>query len=80
MRAASSNHFIDYTLYEIVLSSIRELVQLSEQDKTEILHQSKSGKIIAHKHKRKKIAALKNAVVSWTRLIEKFYEDYVQGL
>ncbi|MDD3693232.1 MAG: recombinase family protein [Oscillospiraceae bacterium] len=78
-----SNHFIDYdTLYEIVLSSIRELVQLSEQDKTEILHQvqKRVQNNSAQAQKEKEIAALKKRSCELDALIEKLYEDYVQGL
>lgn len=78
-----SNHFIDYdTLYEIVLSFIRELVQLSEQDETEILQevQNRVQKQNAQENKQKAISTLKKRSRELDALIEKLYEDHVQGL
>jgi len=78
-----SNHFIDYdTLYEIVLSSIRELVQLSEQNKAEILQEvqerlHKQGKQV---QSLKKTTFLKKRSRELDTLIEKLYEDNVQGI
>ncbi|MDD4699815.1 MAG: recombinase family protein [Oscillospiraceae bacterium] len=78
-----SNHFIDYdTLYEIVLSSIRELVQLSEQDETGVLDavQIQVKKQNTQSNKINEITSLKKRSRELDALIEKLYEDNVQGL
>lgn len=77
-----SNHFIDYdVLYDIVLSSIKELVSLSEKDESEILKkaQAKIQNQSMQMNQRKEIRLLEKRSRELDQLIEKMYEDHVEG-
>ncbi|GAA6409385.1 MULTISPECIES: recombinase family protein [Blautia] len=75
-----SNHFIDYdTLCSIVLTSIQELVRVSQQDEKDILEkvQNRMKKQVSFTDKGKETASLKKRSRELDILIEKLYEDYV---
>lgn len=78
-----SNHFIDYdTLYEIVLSSIKELVRLSSQDEQEILDrvQKQVKRQETRVDNQREITTLKKRNREIDMLIEKLYEDNIEGI
>lgn len=82
-RKCCTNHFIDYNLlYDVVLSGIQELVNISSRDEQEILEkaQKRLEKQSIENDRSKKIAALEKRCCELDRLIEKLYEDHIGGI
>lgn len=78
-----SNHFIDYaTLVHIVLSSIQEVIRLTQQEEEQILAavQKKTERQLAAPNRQKEADRLQKRGRELDSLIEKLYEDNVQGL
>lgn len=78
-----SNHFIDYdALYNIVLTSIQELLVLSQREEADIL--VKAQRSIQHKESQdkteKEAVKLKKRIRDLDVLIENLYEDHIGGL
>ena len=80
--AACSNHFIDYdTLYELVRSAIRQTATLSECQEAEFLALARErSRNDARSAGQAEIARLRKRARELDALIEKLYEDHVQGL
>ena len=80
---ACTNHFMDYdTLCSIVLSAIRESVSISRQEEYEILERAEKylEKQNAKTDRKKQISLLERRCRELDRLIEKLYEDHVEGV
>lgn len=78
-----TNHFIDYDiLCRIVLSGIRESVQISGQEEQEILERAQKclEKQNTGRDRKQELSTLEKRLCELDRLIEKLYEDHVEGL
>ncbi|MCQ4636962.1 recombinase family protein [Anaerovorax odorimutans] len=77
-----TNHFIDYdTLYNLVLTSIKEMIRLSEQEEEMILQEVKEkakNKTSGGFQKEKK--ELEKRRRQLDKMIEQLYEDHAEGL
>ena len=78
-----TNHFMDYdTLCRIVLTAIQKSVRISEQEEREILEHAR--KYLEQQNiqtdRIQELSALKKRLHELDRLIEKLYEDHVEGL
>jgi site-specific DNA recombinase len=78
-----TNHFMDYdTLCRIVLTAIQKSVRISEQEEREILEHARKylEKQNIQTDRIQELSALKKRLHELDRLIEKLYEDHVEGL
>lgn len=78
-----SNHFIDYTaLYNIVLSSIKEMITLTKKEEeeiyTEVLNQFQKKN--RNDGNTEKLAQMNKRIREIDSLIERLYEDNIQGI
>ena len=77
-----SNHFIDYNvLYEIVLTSLKEQLCISREDRSAILDkvQRQSQKQERKRDRATELAPLKKRLRELESIIEKLYEDNAAG-
>lgn len=78
-----SNHFIDYdTLYSIVMATIKEIVCLQSEEKEDVFNKVKQ-KFERNNYtesNEKQIKELKKRSRQLDLLIEKLYEDHMQGI
>lgn len=82
-KSECSNHFIDYdTLNNIVLSILKEIVSLSDNEKNSIIRKAleKYNKSSICNKPKKEISEIKKRAKKIDAHIEKLYEDYVEGL